>query len=345
MEIIFNRELSRVHDAMEGLVQCYKDNYKLLYEEYNLNLNKAAEEAIHLIGDRIAFDIPQSDLFFSKDTGIAVAFTTSRFIPSDLSVDNFVDYLRGLSDKEARLIVLSNIKPQEVSYEEICDISQDETKVLDFLRRLPLPSSIKWEAFEFFSDVGTSMKGLIALVEKYLPVYKKVIKKNIKLIEAFENDVANRIKSEGEAYYTKLLNGSISLDANQVIAGTLFFSSRSLICTTVGEKLYIFVGLDFEETIKLISGDGETAFFISVYKNLSDKTRLQILNLLKDKEYYGLEIAEKVGITLATVSYHMSYLLASNLVSVEKVGQKGYYTLKKNTLKKAIDFLQNNFNL
>ena len=51
-----------------------------------------------------------------------------------------------------------------------------------------------------------------------------------------------------------------------------------------------------------------------VFKNLADKTRFQILNLLKSGDLYGQEIAEKVGITLATVSYHMSFLLAANLV-------------------------------
>jgi DNA-binding transcriptional ArsR family regulator len=347
MKIRFDRDLSRVHDAMWGLVNCYKDNYKLLYEEYDLDLNRASEEALRFIGERINLNIPRSELFFSRETATAVTFATSRFLPPDLTLDNFGEYLRGLSEEEIKLIVLSDLKSmgENLAYEELAGISQDETQILDFIRKLKLPSSIKWEALEFFSDVKTSMKGFIELVNDYIPVYKKVIKKNKNLIENFENYIASGIESEGEAFFNRFLRDTMSLDADQVIAGILFFNSRSLICTTVGEKLYVFVGMDYEETVKLVTGDGDMDINISIYKNLSDKTRFQILNLLKDQELYGQEIAEKVGITMATVSYHMSYLLASNLVKLDRVGQKGYYTLKRDTLRKSVDFLNNNFEL
>lgn len=345
MNIEFNRGLSRVHDAMEGLVYCYKDNYKHIYEEYNLSLNKAAEEAFVFIKERITMDIANSDLFFSRETGAAITFARSRFIPSDLSVDNFVDYLIGLSDEEVKLIVLSNLNSAgpKISHEELILISQDGTRIMDFLRNIKLSSSIKWEALEFFRDVRSSMKGFIELVKRYIPIYKKILSRNKKLIETFENYVESGINSEGEVFFTKLVKDSIRLDAEEIIIGTLFFRSRTLICTIVGEKLYIFIGMDYEETVRLSLGAGDAS--ISVFKNVSDKTRFQILNLLKDKDLYGQEIADKVGITLATVSYHMNYLLASNLVTLEKVGQKGYYSLRKDTLKKSVDFLNNNFNL
>ncbi len=345
MNIKFNRGLSRVHNAMQGLVNCYKDNYKLLYEEYDLSLNKASEEAFNFIKERIIFDIPHCDLFFSRETEAAAAFARSRFIPSDLTIDNFVDYLMGLSDEEVKLIILSNLNSAglNISYEELLLISQDETRILDFLRKLKLTSSIKWEALDFFRDVRSSMKKFIDLVNKYIPIYKKVINNNKKLIEGFENYIENGIDSEGEVFFAKLVRDSISLDAEQIIVGTLFFRSRNLICATVGEKLYVFIGMDYEETARLALGDGDSV--MSVFKNLADKTRFHILNLLKDRELYGQEIAEKVGITMATVSYHMNYLLASNLVKLEKVGQKGYYSLKKDTLKKSIDFLNSNFYL
>lgn len=347
MKISFSRELSRIHDAMEGLVLGYKDRYKSFYEEFGLNLNKAPEEAIHLISERIKFDIPQSELFFSRETGTAIAFAHSRFIPSDLTIDNFVEHLKGLSEDQIKFIVLSDLVPEDIKLnkEERLLILQDENKILDFIRGLKLSSSIKWEALEFFRDVNASMKGFIELVMAYIPLYKKIIKKNEKLIKNFDDYVINSIESEGESFLNKLARGSISLESEEIIAGALFLNSRSLICNTVGEKLYVFIGTDFEETVRLVTGDGDVDFNISIFKNLSDKTRFQILNLLKHKELYGQEIAEKVGITMATVSYHMSYLMASNLVKLEKVGQKGYYTLNRDTLRKSVDFLNNNFNL
>ncbi len=347
MKIILNRELSRVHDAMDGLVLSYRGNYKSFYEEFGLKINKAPEEALHFICEKMKFDIPYSELLFSKETGTAIAFAHSRFIPSNLTIDSFVNYLRGLSVEEIKLIVLSDLKPEEsnLSEEEMRRISQDESRILDFIRELKLSSTIKWEALEFFRDVKASMERFIDLVKEYIPIYKKLIKNNEKLIEDFEEYIAKGIETEGEAFFSKISRGSISLDAREIIACTLFFNSRSLICNTVEDKLYIFIGMDYEESVRLVTGEGEIDFNISIFKNLSDKTRFQILNLLKHRELYGQEIAEKIGITMATVSYHMSYLLASNLVKLEKVGQKGYYTLNKDTLDSSIDFLKKNFNL
>lgn len=346
MNIKFDRGLSRAHDAMEGLVYSYNDNYKLLYEEYNLHLNKAAEEAFDFIKEKINFNIPGCDLFFGKETGAAINFSRSRFVQSDqLSIDNYVDYLCGLSEEEIKLIMLSNLNSAgtNLSYEELMLVSRDERKILNFLEKTKLPSAMKWDAFEFFRNVRGSMKGFIELVNNYIPVYKSILEKNEKLIEGFENYIENGISSEGEEFFSKLVNDSISLDAKQIIVGTLFFRSRSLICANVGEKLFIYIGIDYQETVRLTQGDEETV--INILKNLSDKTRFRILNLLKDNELYGLEIAEKVGITMATVSYHMNYLLASNLVKLEKVGQKGYYILRKDALKKSIQYLNDNFNL
>lgn len=342
MNLQFNRELSRVHDAMEGLVHCYQDSYKKIYEEYNLSLSKTAEEAFEIIKEKVVYNIPHSDLFFNKETGLAVAFAISRFIPPDLTLDNFVDYLSNLKDEEVKLIVLSNLNSVEKkkSYEEIQMIAQEEIKTLDFLRTIKVSSSIKWEAIEFLRDLRNSMKSFIELVKRYIPIYKKIISDNKELIEGFENYVESGIKTEGEAFITNVVRDTITLDADQIIVGILFFCSRNFKCATVGDKLYVFFGIDYDDTI-LAEGD----IFISIFKNLSDKTRFQILNLLKDKDLYGQEIAEKVGITLATVSYHMNYLMAANLVKLEKVGRKGYYSLKKDTFIKCIDFLNSNFNL
>lgn len=334
-----------MHDAMEGLVLSYKENYRQIYKDYNFQVSKAAEEALKLINDRVVFDIPGSDILFGNETEAAVTFARSRFIPADVTIDSFVDYLMGLSDEEIKLILLANLnaKGQKKSYEELLPIARDDGKILDFIRETDLPAAIKWEAMEFLRDVQHVMTGFIGLVKKYIPVYKKLLSQHRKLIETFEQEIENGICAEGKAWFSKIVRDSINLDAEDIIVGILFFRSRSLACISAGKKLYVFVGLDYEETVRQFLGEGDPALII--FKNLSDKTRLHILNLLKEKDLYGQEIAEKVGITLATVSYHMNFLLTSNLVRLEKVGQKGYYSLQKNALRKCVDYLNQNFNL
>ena len=55
-----------------------------------------------------------------------------------------------------------------------------------------------------------------------------------------------------------------------------------------------------------------------ILKLLGDKSKFEILCLLKAHGRYNLEIAEELHLTPATASHHMSMLLSSHMVTVEK---------------------------
>jgi len=78
---------------------------------------------------------------------------------------------------------------------------------------------------------------------------------------------------------------------------------------------------------------------LEIFKALSNKTRLQILQWLKepeinfpDQEKYGFEngvcvgqIQQKAGLTQSTVSEYLSIMQRSGLVTATRVGQWTYY--------------------
>jgi DNA-binding transcriptional ArsR family regulator len=78
---------------------------------------------------------------------------------------------------------------------------------------------------------------------------------------------------------------------------------------------------------------------VEIFKALSNKTRLQILNWLKEPELsfpeqavYGYEsgvcvgqIQQKAGLTQSTVSEYLSTLQRAGLVKSERKGQWTYY--------------------
>lgn len=55
-----------------------------------------------------------------------------------------------------------------------------------------------------------------------------------------------------------------------------------------------------------------------ILKLLGDKSKFEILCLLKSHGRYNLEIAEELQLTPATASHHMSLLLSNHMVTVEK---------------------------
>lgn len=63
------------------------------------------------------------------------------------------------------------------------------------------------------------------------------------------------------------------------------------------------------------------------FQVLSEPTRLQILNLLREKERNVGELAQLCGYTSANVSRHLTQLTQHGLVSRESRGNSAYYRI------------------
>ncbi len=79
-------------------------------------------------------------------------------------------------------------------------------------------------------------------------------------------------------------------------------------------------------------------------KALSDPKRLAILRLLRHRPSYGKEIADELGISAATISYHLDKLLGAHLVRLDLAeGRRFYYALNPDGVRTLIDCLDREF--
>lgn len=82
--------------------------------------------------------------------------------------------------------------------------------------------------------------------------------------------------------------------------------------------------IDNEETIYKMA---------DVFKQLSDGTRLKILNeILNERQCVGY-IAEKLKMSQPIVSHHLKQLKLSNIISSSREGKEVYYSLHCNSIK------------
>lgn len=65
----------------------------------------------------------------------------------------------------------------------------------------------------------------------------------------------------------------------------------------------------------------------ALFKALNDKTRREILEMLKDSDMTAGEIADKFDMTKPSISHHLSLLKHANLVVDVRKGQFIYYSL------------------
>lgn len=91
---------------------------------------------------------------------------------------------------------------------------------------------------------------------------------------------------------------------------------------------------------------------VDIFKALSNKTRLDILNWLKDpanhfdKDGFGEngvcvgQIQKKAGITQSTVSEYLSVLQRAGLVTAKRVGQWTYYQRNEEAMQELGAFIK-----
>lgn len=77
------------------------------------------------------------------------------------------------------------------------------------------------------------------------------------------------------------------------------------------------------------------------FKALSDKTRRDILLMLKDRDMSAGEIAQRFSTTHATISHHLKMLRDTGLVSVERQGQSMIYSLNTTVFQDLLTWFVN----
>ncbi|RDY27021.1 ArsR family transcriptional regulator [Romboutsia weinsteinii] len=205
-------------------------------------------------------------------------------------------------------------------------------KILEFIDKLDLSKNIKWRLLVVLKDLKKYYKELVIEVENNRQAYNEAYKVVEKYVPKLISDFTKYIGS-GEC---ELLNNIKNSEQDSyVIVPTL-----SMMNSFFEYKNTYHIGLLYEliykEQIKAMGNKGELVLQL---KALADKSKLEIVSLLKSEPMYSLEIAERLGLTPATVSYHMTVLLESNMVIVEKKNGKVYYSLNSTGIEKFIEEL------
>jgi DNA-binding transcriptional ArsR family regulator len=74
---------------------------------------------------------------------------------------------------------------------------------------------------------------------------------------------------------------------------------------------------------------------VRLHRALGDETRLRILRLLRDQDYYLTEIAGHLELSKPTIKHHLALLRAAGLVTITEEGGLQYYSLRRERLDDA----------
>ena len=122
------------------------------------------------------------------------------------------------------------------------------------------------------------------------------------------------------------------------------FSENINPLTPINESSICYFGYKFHELMNLSKGKkNEEEILLEKLKCLSDKSKYEILKMLNTEPMYGQQIAQKLNLTTATISYHMNALSLNKLVTINKRDNKAYYSINKEEIDKICSLLKNTF--
>jgi len=291
----------------QAFVEEKKEQYPLLFEFFQ---NMQKEYAIEWLEFLLAFDMEK------------------------FSIEAYFAYIRGLS-KEEFLTTLLQMPRSEIK--KAMDSEQGQ---------IALYQNNK-EAFQSYFVIQTLFQKSEWLIDS---LEKLVIELRSQEADSYLDAYAREIQSWKMKMQEELLQ-TTGLEYSESLMGKSFHNRGPF------ERFYfipsIFMPIRacrwFEEKQILIFdairlGQQDNQMIADALKMLSDKTRYQILKLLKErKSMNGIEIAEQMKLAPSTVSHHMNHLKKSGLVHEEPAGNTKYYSINIHCMKNCIETLEKTF--
>ena len=201
----------------------------------------------------------------------------------------------------------------------ILGLEKEEEEEFEAINSLHILDKQKWNLFSIIKDKKKSLLEIKALFQELYPLFsyyeEKLMKKNKEKAEEIQSSIEEKTRE----YYEDVLEDKVEIDEKYLeesIHYILFMSRFSIVISDAEEKKRLVTGVHVQEVKHYKKenqrlGEEEKE---KVLKALSDPNRFSILKMLKEGKLSNKEMAERLKITPAGVTYQMNHLVGVGLV-------------------------------
>lgn len=208
---------------------------------------------------------------------------------------------------------------------------ESEEEIIVALGASELSDQAKWQISVLVQQPKQKLTPIIEAVNANLAAFEYAYSKLETEIAPLLTQLEDQLE-KGEL--TPFLHQTLALNPHFEIIPSL-----AMPLVVIAFEEYCFVGLMLNRAFPGQSKPLTDAEAVIVAKSLSDSSKLEILRALKNDKLYSLEIAQKLDLTPATISHHMNMLLSAGLVEVTKEGNRVYYRLCADGVKRYRNWL------
>ncbi len=212
---------------------------------------------------------------------------------------------------------------------------------INFISALPVTAELKWELCSFYNGFEQMRTVLADIVLEAGNLFMREYPNVRHHVEWF---TANYKMTAG-ADPMKLIcefcpsAGGKEPDVLYVIPTVAAAHDSAYLMDYVGERIvdFVYAGVLCTPLKKISEKPFDEKSMCKSLRLMGDGSKLSILRLTAEKPMYGIQIAEALGLTTATVSHHMAQLAEQGLVIVSREANRTYYTANLEALGKICD--------
>jgi len=210
-------------------------------------------------------------------------------------------------------------------------VTIDTDAHIELLEQIPLSDEERWKISKLLRHPKEMTLEWIQLVNIIEPIFDAFYKaRESEVIEMGKKITQQLTLTDGEAIFemsNQMLRKELLPSGNILIS---VINNYMLEFNTRSNIPYVRWGLDVEKLMENIKNakESELKERVLLFKNLGDKTRYEVVRLIAQGVETAKEIAEILGVSQATISYHIGNLTSSRLILLDK--REGNYNYKVN---------------
>ncbi len=107
--------------------------------------------------------------------------------------------------------------------------------------------------------------------------------------------------------------------------------------------LYLGIAINLDEIKNFDFYDDMDQRIEYFLKAINDRSKMKIIEILKEKEAYNAQLAEALNLKAPTISHHIDQMLNAGIISARRVNDRTYYRFNKEKCLLIIDNLRKKF--
>ena len=260
---------------------------------------------------------------------------------------NFHDYNKLLMPYAEVFKDLDEVKKVQgyaglVDSEEYYNTPKEKLKnlidLIAFLESTSFDSEVKWEIIKIFNHQEVFYNEVHSLLAETIELLSSRHQASIHKLEMDFYDYWSEFQKTKDIIET--IKEKLSISWESRLAGTILlphlFRPFSVALSMDAEDLtkpdVIRIGIMMNEEFILTGKSIKKEDIVNIGKLFSDKSKVDILEIVGRKPCYGKELANELQLSTATISYHVNSLLKEGLLKAEVNSNKVYYSLNREAL-------------